>query len=272
MKRRPSRNIFPILLILAIVIIAFIIILYRVPIKRQLKQPEVAFVIDDWGYNLNNIDLLFQIERPITLAILPHLRYSKDIAEKVKQSGKEYDVILHLPLESKSDKTPERDTMRRNMKKDRVLAILGDDIEGVPGIIGVSNHQGSRATENKEIMRIILEELKKRSLFFLDSRTTPVSVCGNIAEKIGLKYAERDIFLDLGQKKEEKQYRAYVKKQIKELINVARTRGRAVAIGHDKKLTLEVIKESIPDIEKEGIRIVPLKNFVGKYGKPISAI
>ncbi|MDP2911143.1 MAG: divergent polysaccharide deacetylase family protein [Candidatus Omnitrophota bacterium] len=234
---------------------------------RQLHQPEIAFVIDDWGYNLNNIDLLFQIDRPITLAILPHLRYSKDIAEKVKKSGKEYDAILHLPLESKSDKTPERDTIRRNMKKDRVLAILGDDIEGVPGIIGVSNHQGSRATENKEIMKIILEELKKRGLFFLDSRTTPVSVCGSIAEKIGLKYAERDIFLDLGQKKEEKQYRAYVKKQIKELINVAKTRGRAVAIGHDKKLTLEVIKESIPGIEKENIKIVPLKNFVGKHEK-----
>ena len=210
MKRHPSTNIFPIVLILAVVISVFIIMLHRAP-TRQLKQPEIAFVIDDWGYNLNNIDSLFQIERPVTLAILPHLRYSEDIARKVEKSGKEYDVILHLPLESKSDKTPEHDTIRRNMKKDRVLAILKDDIEGMPGIIGVSNHQGSRATENKEIMRIILEELKKRGLFFLDSRTTSVSVCGNIAEKIGLKYAERDIFLDLGQKKEEKQYRAYVK-------------------------------------------------------------
>ena len=266
MKRRLSTNIFPIVLILAVAVSVFIIMLHRAP-TRQLKQPEIAFVIDDWGYNLNNIDSLFQIERPVTLAILPHLRYSEDIARKVEKSGKEYDVILHLPLESKSDKTPEHDTIRRNMKKDRVLAILKDDIEGMPGIIGVSNHQGSRATENKEIMRIILEELKKRGLFFLDSRTTPVSVCGNIAEKIGLKYAERDIFLDLGQKKEEKQYRAYVKKQIRELINIAKTKGRAIAIGHDKKLTLEVIKESIPEIEKENIKIVPLKKFAETYEK-----
>ncbi len=266
MKRRSPINIFPILLILAVAIVIFIIILYKAPAKLK-PEGQVAFVIDDWGYSLNNIDTLFQIDRPITLAILPHLRYSKEISNRVRKQGKEYDVILHLPLESKSGKSAERDTIRRNMKKDRILSILKDNIESVPGIIGVSNHQGSRVTENKEIMKVILEELKKMDLFFLDSRTTPVSVCGDISGKIGLRYAERGVFLDIAHKKEEKQYRAYIKKQIKELINIAKTRGSAIAIGHDKKLTLEVIKESIPDIEKENIKIVPLKKLVGKYEK-----
>jgi len=265
-KRRTSTNIIPVLFILAVAIAVLIIILYKAPVKPR-PEGKVAFVIDDWGYSLNNIETLFQIERPVTLAILPHLRYSKEISDRVKKQGQRYDVILHLPLESKSGKSAERDTISRNTKKDRVLAILKEDIESVPGIIGVSNHQGSRATENKEIMKIILEELKKRDLFFLDSRTTPVSVCGNISDKIGLRYAERGIFLDLAQRKEEKQYKAYVRRQIKELINIAKARGSAIAIGHDKKFTLEVIMESIPDIEKKNIKIVPLKDLVGKHEK-----
>ncbi len=228
---------------------------------------QVAFVIDDWGYSLNNIETLFQIQRPVTLAILPHLRYSKEISERARRHSQEYDIILHLPLESKSGKTPERDTIRRNMKKERVLAILKDDIEGVPGIIGVSNHQGSRATENSEVMKIILDELKRKGLFFLDSRTTPISVCGNIAGKIGLKHAERSVFLDLAQKKTDKQCRAYLKKQIKELIEIAKAKGSAIGIGHDKKITLEAIKESIPDIEKENIKIVPLEKLVSQHEK-----
>ena len=267
MKRHPSINIFFILLILVFAIVILIIILYKAPAQHRPKERQVAFVLDDWGYNLNNIDALFQIDRPITLAILPHLRYSKEISEKVKQHGKNYDVILHLPLESKSGKSAESDTIRRNMKQERVLSILEDDIESIPGIIGVSNHQGSKATENRETMKIILEELKKRNLFFLDSRTTPVSVCGNISSKIGLRYAERGVFLDLVQKKEEKEYKASIKKQIKELINMAKVKGSVIAIGHDKKITLEVIKESIPDIEKENIKIVPLKNLMRRYEK-----
>jgi uncharacterized protein len=267
-KRRPTVNLFPILFILGFAIISLIIILYKAPTKSR-PRPEgvVAFVIDDWGYSLNNIELLFQIDRPVTLAVLPHLRYSEKISEKVREYGKGYDVILHLPLESKSGKASERDTIRRNMKKDKALSILKSDIDAVSGAIGVSNHQGSKATENKETMKIILDELKRRNLFFLDSRTTPVSVCSDIAAKIGLRYAERDVFLDLSQKKDEKQYKAYVRKQIRELINIAKTKGSAIAIGHDKKLTLEVIKESIPDIEKESIKIVPLKKLVGRYEK-----
>ena len=264
MKRRLSQNIVPVLLVLAVAIIFLIIILYKAPIKAEAQ---VAFVLDDWGYSLNNVDALFQIDRPVTLAILPHLRYSKEISERARKYSRQYDVILHLPLESKSGRASERDTIRRNMKKDRVLAILKDDIEGIPGLIGVSNHQGSRATENKETMKIILDELKKRDLFFLDSRTTPVSVCGNIAKKIRLRYAERGVFLDLAQTKDDKQYRAYVKKQIKELVDMAKARGSAIGIGHDKKLTLEVIKDSILDIEKENIKIVPLKKLVGQYEK-----
>lgn len=266
MKRRLPTNIFPILLILAVAIVISIIILYKAPAKPK-PEGQVAFVIDDWGYSLNNIDALFQIDRPITLAILPHLRYSKDISNRVKKQGRGYDIILHLPLESKSGKSAERDTIRCNMKKERVISILKEDIESVPGIIGVSNHQGSGVTENKEIMKVILEELKKMDLFFLDSRTTPVSVCGDISGKIGLRYAERGVFLDLAQKKEDKQYRAYIKKQIKELINMAKIRGSAIAIGHDKRLTLEVIKDSILDIEKENIKIVPLKKLAVKHEK-----
>ncbi|MFA5389745.1 MAG: divergent polysaccharide deacetylase family protein [Candidatus Omnitrophota bacterium] len=264
MKRRSSNNNFPAFLILAVAIIFFVIILYKAPVK---SGAQVAFVLDDWGYSLNNMDELFEIDRPVTLAVLPHLRYSEEISKRAREHSRGYDILLHLPLESKSGKSQERDTIRRNMDKKRVIAILENDIESVPGIIGVSNHQGSRATENRETMRTILGELKKRGLFFLDSRTTPVSVCGSICRKIGVRYAERSVFLDLAQKKEEKQYRAYIKKQIRELINIAKTRGSAIAIGHDKKLTLDVIKESIPEIEKEGVSIVPLRKLAGRHEK-----
>lgn len=269
MKRRKSSiKIFPIFVILSLAAVFFAVILNRAPHRRvPVPVAQIAFVIDDWGYSLHNTDALFQIDRPVTLAVLPHLRYSKEISDSARRHGEMYDVILHLPLESKSGRSAERDTIRRNMKKDRVLAILNDDIEGAPGLIGVSNHQGSKATESSETMGIILEELKKRDLFFLDSRTTPVSVCGKIAAKIGLRHAERDVFLDLAQTKDENQYRIYIKKQIKELIRIAKAKGSAIAIGHDKKLTLEVIKESVSSIEKEGIKIVPLKKLAVRHEK-----
>lgn len=249
-----------IFIITLIIVTAFILaFMFYINRKYRPKVLAVAFILDDWGYNLNNINLAIKIERPLTLAILPHLRYSKDIAEKVRAESKLCDVILHLPLESKSGKVPERDTIQRNMKKSEIISILDSDIKSIPGLIGVSSHQGSKATEDEKLMKIVLSEIKKRNLFFLDSRTTPVSVCPRIAKDIGLRYLERDVFLDLIEKKDSARH---IKKQIKEVIKIVKVKGHAVAIGHDKKMTLEAIKDSIPELEKQGIKIVPLKELM----------
>lgn len=284
-KSQPSQNIFVTVLVISVIFFSIFILhnlgtkpkpqpqlkvqvkfKHKVSVPKPTKvkpRPKVSFVIDDWGYNLNNIDLILDMDIPITIAVLPHLVYSHNIVERVKEDGKgNFDIILHLPMESKSGKTPEANTISRNMEKEEIASILRNDIEDMPGIIGVSNHQGSRITEDRPKMKIIMAELKKKDLFFLDSRTTPVSVCSSIAHDIGLRYAQRDIFLDLAEKRNPEQYRAYVKKQIKKLAEIAKEKGSAVGIGHDKRLTLEVIKESIPDMERENIKIVPLKELV----------
>lgn len=248
-------------LIIAIIIFVIsgsIIMLYRATRPKGL----VAFVIDDWGYNKRYVELVSEIDRPLTISILPDLRYSKYITEEIKKNAEKCDIILHLPLESKSNIAAELNTIRSSMKEDRIVSILDKSIEGIPGLIGVSNHQGSKATKDKGVMGIVLGELKKRKLFFLDSLTAPDSVCSFIAHNIKLKYARRDVFLDLTDQTDLEHFAAYIRGQIKELANIAKQEGSAIGVGHNKKTTLEIIKEMIPELEGEGIRIVPLKTLV----------
>ena len=254
-----------IIIIAAVLIIITTIVFFSAPKrphKKAMPKALVAFVIDDWGYNRNNIDILLQIERPITLSILPNLRYSKEIADVVKEDGLLCDVMLHLPLESKSNKSAELNTIRCDMDKTEIISILERDIKSIHGVIGVSNHQGSRATADKRVMNIIMGELKKRKLFFLDSFTALDSVCLSAARNAGLKSAKRDVFLDLVDKKDAKQLEAYIKKQIQKLAATALKKGSAIGIGHNKALTLKVIKDSIEEMERQGIQIVPVKNLV----------
>jgi len=236
------------------VIFASVIILYRYTRPKGL----VAFVIDDWGYNRKNIELVLEIERPLTISILPNLRYSDAIAESFRKN----DIILHLPMESKSNMSAEKDTIRSNMGELEIISILNKDIAGLPGLVGISNHQGSKATEDERVMRIIMAELKKRGLFFLDSLTTPRSVCLDVAHDTGLRYAQRDVFLDITDKTDLRNFESYIKGQIQELANVAMIKGSAIGIGHNKRITLELIRDSIPELEEKGIRIVPLKRLV----------
>jgi len=246
-------------LILPIILVAAVLLMLG---RNAKPKPRIAFVIDDWGYNLNNIDLVIQIDRPLTISILPNLRYSRKVAERILNDAKIHDVILHLPLESKSDMTSEVDTIRLNMSKEKIISTLIDDMESIPGIVGVSNHQGSKATGDRRVMVIVLNELKKRGLFFLDSLTTPDSICSDIAQDIGLRYTVRDVFLDLTDQTDLEHFESYIRKQVNELRDVALKEGKAVGIGHNKEIMLRVIKYSIPEFEKQDIEIVPLKELV----------
>ena len=257
MARPIKKNIIFISLII-FAIFGLIFILYR----GSRPKGVVAFVIDDWGYNRRNIELVFEIDRPLTISILPNLHYSRDIARAVRKNSKRHDIILHLPLESKSNEAAEINTIRCNMENSKIISLLEENVGSIPGLIGVSNHQGSKATEDTRVMGVILRELKKRRLFFLDSLTTPNSVCSDIARDIKLRYAQRDVFLDLTDQTDLEHFESYIRKQIKELARVAMMKGSAIGIGHNEKVTLEVIKDSIPELERQGIKIVPLKKLV----------
>ena len=261
-SRKVNRKQLAIIILVAIVVFELIVIaiLFKRPtVKKDTKAPpkgKIAIVLDDWGYNLKNINYLKNITYPLTLAILPNLMYSKEIAKKVK--GKNTEVVLHLPLEPHPYESMglELATIKTNMSKNKIRRLLAQSIKSVPCIKGVSNHMGSKATEDKELMRIIFHELKKRRLYFLDSVVTDKSICEKVAGEIRLKFIQRDVFLD------NKQERRYIKHQLNELVEAAQRDGLAVGIGHDKKITLEVLEEEMPKIEKKGFVFVFLSDLV----------
>lgn len=215
---------------------------------------KIAIVIDDFGYNLNNLELLKTIKGPLTVSVLPNLGYSQVVAEKLHALG--FEVILHLPLEPKEKYRLEKDTILTGMKEEKIKGIINRALEGIPFVRGVSNHMGSRATEDEQTMGTVLKELKKRRLYFLDSLVTQASVGRSTSRKIGLGFAQRDIFLD------NQQDAGYIKEQLNKLKARAERLGQAIGIGHDRKITIEVLKEVIPEFKKQGFKFVYVSDLV----------
>jgi len=227
------------------------------PLKARqplLIKGKIAIVLDDWGYNLNNLRPLADIKYPLTLSVLPNLPYSKAIARHGLSLG--YEVILHLPMEPIEKYRLETDTILTSMDKDKIINIINRDLENLKGIKGVSNHMGSKATDDAHTMAVIFGELKKRGLYYLDSFVSPDSVCLNLARKMRLAFVRRDVFID------NKEDPDYIKSQIYKLKACARSHGQAVGIGHDRKITIEVLKEVMPQLEKEGYKFVFVSELV----------
>lgn len=244
--------------LLLIVILQGVFIIISRP-KRPPKiavvlKGKIAIVVDDWGYNLNNLQLLDQIKYPLTTSVLPNLSYSSLVARELHTRG--FEIVLHLPMEPREKYRLEKNTIMTSWDEETIIKIINQDLASIAYAKGVSNHMGSRATEEPRIMEIIFKELKKRHLYFLDSIVSSKSVCSDLARKMNLGFAKRDVFLDNHQDP------VYIRGQIYKLKMKAKHYGQAIGICHDRKITLEVLKEVMPQLEKEGYKFVFVSELV----------
>lgn len=224
-------------------------------IQKKYSNPKVVIVMDDFGYNMNNLDELFAIKLPVTFSVLPNLPYSQKIARLASSNG--YEIILHQPMEANDKSAPqEAGTIKSGMNDKDVIALLEKSMSDVPGLSGISNHQGSKATEDKALMMIVLKELKKRKLFFFDSLVIQKSVCRDVAGALTVPYAKRDIFLDNTNSED------YIEKQVLALRRFAFRKGSAIAVCHDKKATITVLSKMMPQLAADGIVFTRLSEMV----------
>jgi len=217
---------------------------------------QVAIVLDDWGYNLDAYPVLEQIDFYITLAVLPHLPYTQKIAEESYFMG--HEVILHMPMEPLGDVALEKKTLLTTMADDEVKNIVQDAIADIPYVSGVSNHMGSRFTQDERGMKTVLETVQEQGHFFLDSFTTHESVVGQIASQMTLTVIRRDVFLDNELNEE------HIQGQIDRLLVLAKKRGYAIGIGHDKVVTLRTLEKNLNRFAEEGIELVKHSELLEK--------
>ena len=248
-----------IIVVVVIAVIAFSLLRQKAirELAEEKAKPKIAIVLDDWGYNLRCLNLLRQIDIPVTISILPNLKFSSKIAEEAKRLGKE--VILHLPLE------PETEGRRIGLEKRTIISDMSDDeivknfrfaLNSVPYTCGVSNHMGSRATKDPRIMSVVFNELKKEELFFLDNLVTDESICKSLSAQMQVRFAGRDFFLDNSDDYE------YIKEQFMKLIEFTQEFGQGVGIAHARRTTLKVLKDIIPLMEEKEIKLVFVSDLV----------
>ena len=250
--KNKALKIFGFFLLLLLFIALILIPLHQKAPARVKKAPRLAgrivIVLDDWGYSLNNLGIIEQIKQPLTCAILPNLKNSSSVMQRLHSLG--FEIILHLPMEPKEKYNLESNTITLGMNAKEISEIFQSDLSSVTFAKGISNHMGSRITEDKKASTLVMEEAKKRNLYFFDSFVTNRSVCLALAKKINIRFAKRDVFLD------NQNNPGYIQGQLIKLKNLAKRQGTAIGIGHDRKNTLLVLKEMLGPMEKEGYKFV----------------
>jgi len=215
----------------------------------------IAVIVDDLGARRDVFDGLREIRRPLTVAVLPGLPLSEWTAREATQSGME--VLLDLPMEPY--RYPEVDpgpgALLMAMTSQELQTQMGAHLASVPGAVGVTNHMGSRMTEDRARMRTVLDVMAGRRLFLVDGLTSNLSVAYDEAKAQGLRAGRRQVTVDhiAGEAGDRVRW--------DEVAWWAEKRGEVIVIAHGHPLTGRLLREYVPRWEARGMRLVPVSQL-----------
>lgn len=227
-----------------------------IPPQNQMIKGELAIIIDDMGNSMQEVRTLAEIGVPLTLAIIPGLHNDQDVASFAAANG--FGVMIHAPMEPKGwpTKRLESNGLLVSMSDNDITERLQAFIREIPQASGLNNHMGSEFTEHEEQMKVVINMLKEKGLFFIDSATTSKSTGLRLAREAGLKSARRTVFLD------NEQNIAYIGKQLALAVKAAKKNGYAIAICHPHPATINALRQLLPTLAGKGIKLVLVSKMV----------
>jgi polysaccharide deacetylase 2 family uncharacterized protein YibQ len=222
-------------------------------------QPVIAIIIDDVGNKLQAGEEVLALPGPVTLAFLPHTPHAKSLARRAHGVGKE--VMLHLPMESHAGNRLGPGALTLHMTEEDFRRSLKESLDSIPHVAGLNNHMGSLLTRHPGAMDWLMSGMQEYGeLYFIDSRTTKETVAEQVAREHQVPVARRDVFLDNDRNP------AAIERQFRELLRLARRQGYAVGIGHPYEETMELLKQELPRLEAEGVRLIHVSELVQHQG------
>jgi polysaccharide deacetylase 2 family uncharacterized protein YibQ len=207
----------------------------------------LVIIIDDMGNNLSRGKDALDLPGKLNYAVIPYTPHGKKLAHDAVAAGKE--VLLHAPMSTQDHVPLGRGGLTPELSREEFRTELIASLEQFPQIVGINNHMGSELTQRRPQMAWIMQELRSRDLYFVDSRTSQRSVAAKVASEFNVPHLSRHVFLDNERNTEAIDFR------FQELVARAKKRGIAVAIGHPYQVTIDYLREALPKLEEQGIEL-----------------
>ena len=214
-------------------------------------RAKLVIVIDDVA-TFEHASMIKSLGLKITPSIFPATKTHPD-TPNIARTFEFY--MIHLPMQAKHFDSPEIGTLTINESFESMHEKIKKIRKDFPRAKYTNNHTGSRFTSDFDAMDKAYRALIEQGFVFVDSKTIAQTVVARAAKKHNQPYISRDIFLD------DDPSASAVRRELVAAVNLAKKRGYAIAIGHPKKNTIAVIKESKNNLLKD-VDVVYLKDIL----------
>jgi hypothetical protein len=222
-------------------------------------RARLALVIEEYGLNGDLSRRFEDLPGTFTAAVRSNLDNAQAWATEARQGGME--VLLDLPMEPKNYPTrnPGDGAVLVDLSGKEIRNRVEHALDRVGEVPGVKTYMGSLAVEDRDVMRPVLEELRKRDLFLLEATHSQFSTVPELAREIGVPVYEVTSIseVDAGHTNA-----GTIGIRFNDLVRNCRAKGYAIGIVHPKEGTLEVLEKILPGLAREGIVVMGLSEVM----------
>ncbi len=207
-------------------LVVFVVFRAEGATSRYLLHKRLAIIIDDMGYDKKLAMKFASLDLPITFSFLPDAPFSRELSDYMGKRG--YAIMIHMPSEPLDypKDNPGRYAIYTTTSKKRTFYLLERAYKKIRWAIGLNNHMGSRILKDRRHLDYIMEFLRQKHMFFVDSATVKHSLGCVEARRFNVLCIKRRVFLD------NKKSIPYIEHQIELAIKMLGKRDDVVAIGH----------------------------------------
>jgi hypothetical protein len=222
------------------------------------EPARLLLVVDEFGPEASDslAGQFLALGVPVTGAVLPGYRSTRNWANRLSQKG--HEVLVQLPLEPEG--YPKRDpgpgAILVDMPSGQIQRLVQKHLKEVPHATGATSFMGSLALADVAAMDAVMTELKRGQVYFLDPRDVTVSVAVERAAQAGVTTFRVDQTFE-APGRFETQVKA-MQRQLDAAVSLARRRGYAIVLAHPDPAALALLRREIPKLLRSGVRFEPV--------------
>ncbi len=215
---------------------------------------QIAFIVSDLDRSPVKLYRAF-MKSPLVFSVA--LRPDKGEAARVAKEVREehHEVLLHLPMEPKGYPRldPGKDAILLDLSRIEIEDRITRCLSAIGPVQAVVSRLGSAALNDPDVMRAVLDELKRRDLPFINSYLAGPTMVEEIGEETGAR-----TLLAGGSIDDDKGTAASVRARVRELTSEAIQRGTLVVMVRPSALVLDILESELPKMKAQGLELVPI--------------
>jgi len=225
---------------------------YARPFPAEDPRPRVSLVITGLGLTaIQTQAAIDQLPPEITLAFSPYSGELQDWVTKARAAG--HEVLIELPMEPLNYPAddPGPQALLASLSPGENLKRLEWVLARSDGVAGLVANMGSRFQANARLIRPVLTRLAEKGYLYIDNRSGPTSVVGEVAASIDLPWTYNTRFIDA------EATRVSIDGRLQQLERTAREKGFALGLAQGYPVTIERVAAWARSLEVKGLALAP---------------